>query len=154
MSEHSLSPATGPEVEALLSRINELRARVLSPWEWYSLFTAARQLLPRDTLKNATLEPAEIDVTANAQTPSGQVVSALVRAFSSSDTYAASQRYKVSQWLFLLREFYVLCTYVIPPRGLDYASELLLEARKSNNDQFWKMASIMVRNQPMSVRQS
>jgi hypothetical protein len=151
MVEHSLSPTTDIEVAALIKRIDELAGRVMNKQEWKSLFAAVRHLLPRSGKR--TMEPAELDLLQMASSNTGRVVGSLVAAFASSETYKNNQRYSIYTWIDLARDFYSIAPYAPTPPRLEYAAEILRQARKSSADNFIAAASVVAMNEPLCVRQ-
>jgi len=53
----------------------------------------------------------------------------------------------------LTRDYYVLASYAVPPRMLDFARDVLHAARKTNDDCLMTVASIIARNEPILIRQ-
>jgi hypothetical protein len=151
VDEHALYPKTPAEEEALIQRLELLSGHVMDAQEWSAILSAARQLLPR---KNKEfVSPDALDLLNFCETPAGRILTAILSSFSAVGTYANNRRYSLERWVPLIRSFYELAPYVVPPRTLGFAYQLLRSARKAGDDLFVRALSAVVRNEPMLVRQ-
>jgi hypothetical protein len=151
MGEHSLYPQSEVEAKVLLERIHKLRGHVMSVGEWRSMISAVRQLIPRK--QKLVIDPSELNLASFSATFAGRIVSAMLIAFSSRETFSSNKRYSVQSWMSLGRDFYSLALYLSPPPTLEFAGQILVAAREANDDTFMSALAIIGRNEPMLVRQ-
>lgn len=151
VEDHSIYPETEPEIRMLLDRLAGLAGRVVGVQEWRSLFSACRRLLPRS--ERVAIEPFRLDLRRFSGRPQAQVLSTTLTAFASYQTYASNRRYHVQDWFSLIRDYYSLTAYLLPPRGLEFAHDFLQSARKADDDVFIRSASIIAGNEPLVLRQ-
>jgi len=151
MDQHSLFPRTAAEQGVLIQRLGGLAGHVMSVRDWQAMLSAARQLLPRSNKQLAT--PSEVDLWSFSTDPAGKILSATLSSFSSPKTFDNNRRYSIASWIVLARNFYELAPYTVPPQTLGFARDLLASARKGDADSFVLALSVIVRNEPMLVRQ-
>ncbi len=123
----------------------------MSVKEWRGILSAAWQVLPRCQKQLAS--PDEVDLRSFLGTTAGKILTAVLTSFSAQQTYSSNRRYLVKDWISLARDFYDLAPYVVPPKTLGFAYDLLELARKTGDDSLIEALSIVVRSEPMLVRQ-
>jgi hypothetical protein len=151
MDDHSLFPVTPTELGVLILRLQHLDGRVMSAKEWQSILSATRQVLPHR--KKELIAPSGVDLQSFSTSDAGRILGATVTSFSSPETYKNNQRYAITNWITLVRNFYELASYRIPAQTLGFARELLQSARKHHDDSFVRAISVVAGNEPMLVRQ-
>ncbi len=151
MGEHSLFPASERERDTLLNRISALRGHVMSAGEWRSMFSAARQLIPRK--RKLAIDPSQLDLGSYAVSFEGKILSATLTAFSSIDTFNSNKRYELREWISLARDFYGLVLYLRPIPTLEFGAQILIAAKAESDDTFVSALSVVGRNEPMLARQ-
>jgi hypothetical protein len=150
-NEHSVFPVTSTEFKVLISRLENLAGRVMSVHEWQAILSAARQVIPRRNRE--VIAPSEVSLPSFVASDGGRILAATLGSFSSSETYKNNQRYHISNWITLVRDFYELACYTVPAQTLGFALEFLNAARKYSDDSFVLALSVVARNEPMLVRQ-
>ena len=151
INQHSVFPVTSTELKVLISRLENLVGGVMSVQEWQAILSAVRQVIPRRNRE--VVAPSEVSLPSFAASDGGRILTATLRSFSSSETYKNNQRYHISNWITLVRNFYELACYTLPAQTLGFALEFLVAARKYSDDTFVLALSVVARNEPMLVRQ-
>jgi hypothetical protein len=151
INEHSVFPVTSAELNVLISRLENFAGRVMSVHEWQAILSAVRQVIPRRNRE--VVAPSEVSLPSFVASDGGRILAATLGSFSSPETYKNNQRYHISNWITLVRNFYELACYTVPAQTLGFALEFLKAARKYSDDSFVLALSVVAKNEPMLVRQ-
>jgi len=149
---HHLLVRTEEEVQILRDRLSDLSGAVLRFDEWDRLLLAADLLIPR-TASKMRLAPAEIDLKAFGNTSQGEVVAAVVRAFASVSTFQHHRSYDLGGWTVLLRDFYSLAPYLVPPPRPDYLPSLVEGLDSAATEDAIRFATLVGQLEPLLISQ-
>ena len=149
---HHLLVSTEEELRILRHRLSELSGAVLRFDEWHRLLLAADLLIPR-TASKMRIAPAEIDLKAFGNTSQGEVVAAIVRGFGSESTFQHHRSYDLGNWTVLLRVFYGLAPYLVPPPRPDYLPSLLECLGSAATEDAIRLATLIARFEPLLISQ-
>jgi len=122
VDDHFVRPTNAEESKLVEDRILGLTDAVLTPDEWLGLLSAAETLLPRK--RGKLVAASDLDLASLGARPSMSLYRAILLAVGARGTYNANQRYRLSDWVAIARNFSVLSMYVVPPPGLAYAVQL------------------------------
>ena len=129
MEEHYVLPKGTDESKLVEERIRGLSNAVLTAEEWLSLLAAAETLLPHNGRRR--VRASDLDLDSLGRKPRMRLFRAVLDAVGAADTYNASRRYVLRDWLAIVRTFSTLSLYVVPPPSLGYAVNLCKSAMDS-----------------------
>jgi hypothetical protein len=129
-TSHRLVMSSEEELVALCDRLRRVLADTLPARDASKMVETAGLLVPVSGEKK--IRPGDADLSQLAVSPCGRILSSLLQAFADVQLFNSNQTWGTSDWTLMLREFYRLAAYVIPPPSPFYIAQLMRKAADSD----------------------
>lgn len=165
--QHAVVPQSDEEFELLLKGLRNLSRGALQLRDWELLLGMASKLIPAKPQQHRGLteweillrgydiervEPHELDLEDFLRSWRGRIVSSLLDGFASQQTFDNSQRFGSDEWLRLLRRFYDLSAYSIPPIHLSFTRALCDKVQQTSIESV-RLFTLIRKCEPLVARQ-